>query len=224
MLIRLLEMVAVLVAAAFVFQALRPHPLRRIPWRWRMLGLREPELARALQLRKSMVRLLLAGQARDAHGLIADVDGVLGSMVAALEARAALVSLPAAAVGLRRDESERGLQESMAWLQAAHGHLCDIARAEIDSAAATARSELQERTDTLRIEVEAREELEAILNQGAGVSHAARHGGVEKVVAAASQVAGSAGEGEGAARAEVRRDAADLGSTLGGSVQRGEEP
>ena len=172
LLIRLLEMVALLVAVAFVYQALRPHPLRRIPWRWRVLGLREPQMARALQRRKSMVRLLLAGQARDAHGLMADVDRVLASMVAALEARSALASLPGAATGQRHDDTERSLQETMGWLQAAHGHLCDIARAEIDSAAAIARSELQERTDALRIEVESRQELEAMLNQGAGISHA----------------------------------------------------
>lgn len=168
MLVRILELIALVAIATFAFQLLRPHPLRRLPIRWRLLGLQSPQMARALQLRRSMVRLLLQGRAQDAVGMMADFDRVLSSMAAAIEARSAVASLPVAARGDHADQTQRSIDEAMGWLEAAHGHLVDIARAEIDAAVGEVRARLLDHTESLRLELEARREVESMLAKGEG--------------------------------------------------------
>ncbi len=173
MLVRILELIALVAIATFAFQLLRPHPLRRLPWRWRALALRDAQMGRALQLRRSMVRLLLQGRAQDAVGMMADFDRVLSSMAAAIEARSAVAGLPAAARGDHADQTQRSIHEAMGWLEAAHGHLVDIARAEIDAAVGEVRARLLDHTESLRLELEARREVESMLARGEGRSAAA---------------------------------------------------
>lgn len=163
MLSRLLLAAVFAAVAALLYRGLRPHPLRRLPLRWRMLGWRDAEMARALRLRRSMVQLVLAGHARDADALMHDVDRVIGSLAVAIETRVQVQALPADARGQTAEETQAAIDDALRQVEAAHGHLVDAARAEIDAAVREVRHQLADRTEQLRLEVEARRELDAML-------------------------------------------------------------
>ncbi|MEY3012209.1 MAG: hypothetical protein RIT45_944 [Pseudomonadota bacterium] len=166
MLSRLLLAALFAAVAALLYRSVQPHPLRRIPWRWRQLAWSQPRMARALRLRRSMVRLVLAGKARDAAALMHDVDRVIDSLATALQAAADVAALPDAARGQDGDATQRAIDDALRQVEAAHGHLVDIARAEIDAAVGEVRGQLSDHTEQLRLEVEARREVETMLREG----------------------------------------------------------
>ncbi|MCB9740144.1 MAG: hypothetical protein H6747_12835 [Deltaproteobacteria bacterium] len=165
MLGRLLLAAIVAAFAALLYRSLQPHPLRRIPWRWRRLAMIDGKMARALTLRRSMVKLVLAGKANDAAALMHDVDRVIASLATAIDARTQVAALPDEAQGQTGAATQASIDAALRQVEAAHGHLVDIARAEIDAAVGEVRTQLADHTEQLRLEVEARQEVETMLRE-----------------------------------------------------------
>lgn len=178
MLIRLLLLFAISAGLWAGWKLLRPHPLKRIPMRWRVLASHAPMMREALRIRASMVRVLLRGHGAGSSGLVQDVDRLIETIARALQLQSEAKTLAGSTEhdALPSKNSDDGaahqsgqqVHEALAQLGRAHHHLLDTARAEIDVAITDIRGQLGEQTDFLRMTVAAQKEVEQMLERKGG--------------------------------------------------------
>ena len=161
MLFRILILMAVTIGLWALWRTLRPHPLKRIPVRWRLLAMNAPMMKEALRIRASIVRVLLRGHGSGSSGLVGDVDRLIETIARAVELQSEARSL--SKEDATATQASLQIRDALGQLGKAHHHLLDAARAEIDVAIRDVRGELSEQTDYLRLTVAAQKEVELML-------------------------------------------------------------
>ncbi len=168
MLIRLIFLVLLVGGAWWGFQALRGHPLLRVPAAWTAEASRDGTVRSALALRQSMARMLIQGKAAQAVELLADVDGMMERMVE-MSSLARTLAQEAEAIGGESaarvrpslDRLEADVANALGWLTEAHGVLLETAAAETEAAVGRLRHSLGAHGEELRQALEAQQELNA---------------------------------------------------------------
>ncbi len=163
MLIRIVYLAALGLGLWFLWRRLRPHPLKSVPMRWRLLAANAPMMREALRIRASMVRMVLRGHAQAASGLIGDVDRLVESIAQAVELRNEARALPSTEGPAK--EATAQIKGALHQLEQAHVHLLDTARAELDVAIRDVRGQLGDHTEQLRRQVEAQREVDRMLEE-----------------------------------------------------------
>lgn len=161
MLIRMLFLAVLVTSAMALWRVMRPHPLKRIPMGWRLLGATSPMMAEALRIRASMVRVLLRGHGAGTSGLVGDVDRLIETIARAVELQNEARTLASDAETLAKSSAQ--VRGALDQLGKAHHHLLDTARAEIDGAIDDIRGQLSDQTDFLRMTVAAQREVDRML-------------------------------------------------------------
>ncbi len=172
MLVRLIILLFMAALGYGAFRAFRGHPWTRISPRWRLAAVDCPPLARALEIRRSLARLLVKRGATYGQSLLSQVDGLLASMVDLADARAELTALLAdgdnAPLGDALRDVDARLSDAMEQVQAAFEHLAGVA-GRADPEVNAARDRLTRETDRLRTSLrayeEARREAEADVSE-----------------------------------------------------------
>lgn len=172
MLIRLLLLIALGFAGLTFWRSMQGNPLLRLPGEWKDEGAKTPVVASALKLRQSMARILVKGRAAHAGALLDDVDGVLARLVE-MSALGRTLREESEAIGgdaLSRvkpslDKLEADAQSALGWLGEAHGVLLETAASEVDGAVERLRGSMRVHAEELRMEVEAKRELNAAMQQ-----------------------------------------------------------
>ncbi|MCO4760221.1 MAG: hypothetical protein KC502_01875 [Myxococcales bacterium] len=174
MLFRILVLIGAGLALWSLWRLIRPHPLKRIPMRWRVLASSAPTMREALRIRASMVRVLLRGHGTGTSGLVGDVDRLIETIARAVQLRSEARALSTDDSTTKQATAQ--IKDALGQLSNAHAHLLDAARVEIDSAIVDIRGQLSEHTDHLRLTVEAQREVEALVKkQRDEQTHGPRH-------------------------------------------------
>lgn len=149
MLVRILILLALLAAGyAAVQKALGPKRLR-VPFIWRSVAGRHPDVERAVALRTAIARLLLEAPDASFDPVMREVDGVVATLVRLAQARDASGAGPT--------EVEAGAIDD---LDALHRQIRDEAHAEADAQLDVLRDRLADRAGDLRQSLGARRELD----------------------------------------------------------------
>lgn len=170
MLIRLLILILLVAGAVATWRSLQSDSRLAIPGHWTAAAAKHAWLKEALELRQKIVERVVAGQASHAEDLVADVDEVVERLVDIAKVEG---HLDGASEALReRLEASLGKltaerSSAMRWLTEAYAVLIESAASEFDATVDRLQGSLHKQKEELRLEVEARKEINAALKQRA---------------------------------------------------------
>lgn len=169
MLIRFIIMLILVGGAVAAWRALtQGDPRLRIPGRWTAAGEKHPWLKEVLELRQNIVRRVVAGQASHAEALVEDVDEVVEQLVDISRVEDHLAGASDALRGRLEASLEKLSAErvsAMGWLTEAYAVLIESAASEFDATVDRLQGDLRVQKEELRMEVEARKEINVALKQ-----------------------------------------------------------
>lgn len=168
MLVRLIFLVFTVVAAVAVWRSFQGDGRLDIPSRWTGAAARHPWLKEAIELRQKIVKRVVAGNASHAADLVADVDEVVERLVdiSTVEGHMADASgelKERLQASLDKLEAEKA--SAMGWLTEAYAVLIESAANEFDTTVDRLQGNLHAQKEELRMEVEARKEINAALQK-----------------------------------------------------------
>jgi hypothetical protein len=169
-LIRFIFLLVMAGAAFAVWRSLQKDPRLRVPRHWRAAAAKQNWLHEALELRQKIIERVVAGQAAHAGDLVADVDEVVERLVDISKVEGHLASASDALrerleVSLGKLKGER--TSAMGWLAEAYAVLIESAAHEFDATVDRLQGNLRTQKEELRLEVEARREINAALKKRA---------------------------------------------------------
>ncbi len=143
-------------------------PRLRVPSHWTAAAARHPWLAEAVELRQSIVLRVVGGQASHAEALVEDVDEVVERLVDISKVEGHLDGASDALRGrveASMDKLSVERASAMTWLTEAYAVLIESAASEFDATVDRLQGDLRVQKEELRMEVEARREINAALKQ-----------------------------------------------------------
>ena len=168
MLFRLLFLIVIVGGAIAVWRSLQGDPRLDVPGEWTRAASAHPWLQEALELRQKIVERVVAGKASSASDLVADVDEVMARLVdiSTVDGHMASASdelrgrLEASLIKLTAERAS-----AISWLTEAYAVLIESAANEFDATVDELQGRLRTQKEQLRMEVEARREINQALRK-----------------------------------------------------------
>lgn len=154
MVTRILLLLLLLTSIIAVWRVARPPTALRVDPRLKALSRRHKAMARALELRKRVARLLVKGRAAGAELVLADLDGLLDVLADQLDLRDQVT-----AVEGDTSRIDAQSQQLLGHFQRAHDTVVELARDQLAFEAEPLHQDLERRTAELRDTLEAVEEV-----------------------------------------------------------------
>lgn len=149
MLIRILILLALAFGAYVAVEKARGPRRLRVPFIWRSVAGRHPDVQRALDLRTAIATLLIDAPEARFDPVMREIDGVVASLVKLARAREVTGAAPSATESTALED-----------LEAMRRQIADETHAEADAELDRLRERLGERAGDLRETLSARRELD----------------------------------------------------------------